>query len=130
MGDKIAADGGKTQVPRGEQETQGNYTDGQWLDEPGGEGAIAGSEPVGIYRADSQGRDSGRRPRPVTHGKTLAFLIQSLADQIRESQEAQARESARQVRLEQQLQQLQAALDAWRASVADAGEDSTDVVDA
>jgi hypothetical protein len=34
------------------------------------------------------------------------------------------------VRLEQQLLQLQAALDAWRASVADVGEDSTDVVDA
>jgi len=130
MGDKIATDGGQTQVPRGEQETQGNHNDGQRLDRPGGESAIAGSEPVGIYRADSEGRNLGRRPRPITHGKTLAFLIQSLADQIRESQEAQARESARQVRLEQQLLQLQAALDAWRASVADVGEDSTDVVDA
>jgi hypothetical protein len=124
MGDKIAADGGKTQVPRGEQKTQGNYNDGQRLDGLGGESAIAGSEPVGIHRADSQGRDSGRRPRPVTHGKTLAFLIQSLADQIRESQDAQAREAARQARLEQQLQQLQAALESWRASVADVGEDS------
>ena len=123
MGDNLGTDGGKTQISGREQEASGNYSDGYGLDRAGTESAIAGPQSLGVHRTDSKGSNSGRRPRPVTHGKTLAFLIQSLADQIRESQEVQVRESARQARLEQQLGQLTEALAAWQASVADAQED-------
>jgi hypothetical protein len=121
MRDKIG-DGGKAEIQRGQGTLSGD-DDAYGLAGPGRKGEGGGVESVGIHGTNSERVNSGPRPRPVTHGKTLSFLIQSLADQLRDSQEAQAREVARQVRIEQQLQQLREALDAWRASVADVVED-------
>jgi len=122
MRDKI--DGGETEIQRG-QGTISSDVNADSLGDSGDTRTDNGSLSIGATRTTCPIPASKRR-KPVTHGKTLAFLIQSLADQLKESQEAQAREAARQVRIEQQMQQLQEALDAWRASVADDGEDSTD----
>jgi hypothetical protein len=122
MGDKIS-DGGKTEIQRSQGALSG-HDDANGLARPGRESEVSRVEPVGIYGANSKGVNSRPRPRPVTHGKTLSFLIDSLADQIKDSRDAQQREAARQARLEQQLEQLKVALDGWRASVADVGEDS------
>jgi hypothetical protein len=125
MRDKIG-DGGETEIQRG-QGTISSDVNANSLGDLGQTRADNGSLPIGATRTTRSISGSKRR-KPVTHGKTLSFLIQSLADQLKESQEAQAREAARQVRIEQQLQQLQDALDAWRASVADVGEDSIDAL--
>jgi len=123
MRDKI--DGRKTEVQRAEGAVSGDV-DAYSLGDSGQAGEDNGSLPIGATRTTCS-ISGGQRRRPVTHGKTLSFLIQSLADQLRDSQDAQAREAARQLRIEQQLQQLQEALDAWRASVADVGEDAPNV---
>lgn len=115
--------GGEAEIRRGEK---GSLCD----DDGSGLGEFGASSQT--YECLSIGTTGTIRPlsasrgrKPVTHGKTLSFLIESLADQLKDSKEAQAREAARQLRIEQQLQQLQEALDAWRASVADVVEDST-----
>jgi hypothetical protein len=128
MGDKIT-DGGKTEIQRSQGALSG-HDDADGLARPGSKSEVDGAESVGIYGADSKGPNPRLRSRPGTHGKTLSFLIQSLADQIRDSQETQAREAARQARLQQQLEQLQSALEGWHAwlsDVADVGEDAPNV---
>ena len=138
---EFVGDGGKAEI-RGAEESSRCDDDRSGLGNSGSSIETNGDISIGATGAVRE--ISGSRGRkPVTHGKTLSFLIESLADQLKDSQEAQAREAARQVRMlkdsqeaqardaarqvriEQQLQQLQEALDAWRASVADVVEDST-----
>lgn len=90
------------------------------------------SQPIGHESSDSQpvevgsggevceGTDRGR-PRPVTHGKTLGYLIKSLADQIADSEDLERRtassEAARRKRLLEQKADLEKVLADWQASV-------------
>jgi hypothetical protein len=123
MGGKISIDGGQTQIPRGEQETSGDYSYGQRLDRAGTKGPIAGSEPVGIYRANSSGGDPRASTGARTGGKIFACLIEILADQKRDSEEALERERARLARINAHLEQLQEALATWESSLEEIQED-------
>jgi TolA-binding protein len=114
MRDKIS-DVRKAEV-LGTQAEKGIDVDRHSMAEASGVGAVGEPEPIGTGGTVREG-GAGRRLKPTTHGKTLEFLMRSLADQIDDSRQNQEREIQRQQRLQDQLEQLQSTLNEWRDRV-------------
>lgn len=113
MGDKF--DGGQGSL-RGKQEKVRTDADSDCLGEVTSNGSGDERESIGASRAIRKG-DNRTRPKPTTHGKTLSFLINLLANQVAESEEISRREDVKREQLRQQMQQLQTALEEWQESV-------------
>jgi TolA-binding protein len=109
----------------GTQAAEGIDADRNSMAETSGVGAVGESEPIRTGGTVREG-GTGRRLKPTTHGKTLEFLMRSLADQIDDSRQNQEREIQRQQRLQNQLEQLQSTLNEWRDRVNSLSVDSAE----